>query len=49
MRLANVTIKKIARQPMTSSMAVARGVAISVPTFETLVFSAITAPRFFGK
>ncbi len=47
--LATVTTKKICRQPKTSSSTVARGVATSVPTLETLVFSAITAPRLFGK
>ena len=34
---------------MINSIAVASGVAISVPTFEALLFNAITAPRFFGK
>jgi hypothetical protein len=47
--LAIVTTKKICRQPSTSSSAVASGVATRVPTLETLLFSAITAPRFFGK
>jgi hypothetical protein len=49
MRLASETTIKIARQPRHSSKTVARGVAINVPTFDILVFSAITAPRFFGK
>jgi hypothetical protein len=49
MRLASETTIKIALQPMTSSRAVARGTAINVPTFDILVFSANTAPRFFGK
>jgi len=49
MRLASVTTKKIACRLMHSSRAVARGVAISVPTFDTLVFNAIMAPRLFGN
>jgi Flp pilus assembly protein protease CpaA len=49
MKPASVTTKKIARQLMHRSRAVARGVAISVPTFDALVFNAIMAPRLFGK
>jgi hypothetical protein len=49
MRLARQTTMKIDLQPMMRSIAVARGVATNVPMFEILVFSAMTAPRFFGK